>query len=189
MKNALIVTPTEKSAASFTEILREVSIETAAVSPTCADARRKLIERDFDMVLINAPLRDESGESLARHVAGKGISQVFLVVASVHFNAVSAACENDGILTISKPMDKSVFWAMLKFAKAAHSRITRVQTENSKLKQKIEDIRIVDRAKCLLISYLNMREDEAHRYIEKQAMDTRNTKRIVAEGVLKTYEN
>jgi len=51
------------------------------------------------------------------------------------------------------------------------------------------DIRIIDRAKCLLISYLNMSEQEAHRYIEKQAMDMRLTKRMIAEGIIKTYEN
>jgi response regulator NasT len=33
-----------------------------------------------------------------------------------------------------------------------------------------------------------MKERDAHRYIEKQAMDTRSSKREVAEGILKTYE-
>ena len=187
MENALIITSTEKSAASFTEILNAATVKTIITLSTCAEARRMLLERDFDLVLINAPLKDESGESLARHIATK--TQVILIVSSEHFNAISAVCENDGILTISKPMDKSTLWSALKLAKAVAHRIRRVQSENSKLKQKIEDIRIVDRAKCLLISYLNMREDEAHKYIERQAMDTRSTKREVAEGILKTYEN
>jgi response regulator NasT len=34
-----------------------------------------------------------------------------------------------------------------------------------------------------------MSEQEAHRYIEKQAMDMRSAKRVVAEGILKLYEN
>ena len=57
------------------------------------------------------------------------------------------------------------------------------------LEQKIEDIRIIDRAKCILISHLSMSEPEAHRYIEKQAMDMRLTRRKVAEQILKIYEN
>jgi response regulator NasT len=64
-----------------------------------------------------------------------------------------------------------------------------MQTENEHLRQKIEDIRIVDRAKWILVSYMQMNEKEAHRYIEKQAMDLRTTKREVAEGLLKTYES
>ena len=64
-----------------------------------------------------------------------------------------------------------------------------MQSENRRLVQKLEDIRVVDRAKCMLISYLSMSESEAHKYIEKQAMDKRLTKREIAERILKTYEN
>ena len=53
--------------------------------------------------------------------------------------------------------------------------------------QKIEDIRLIDRAKCLLIAYFRINEQEAHRFIEKQAIDRRMTKRKVAEGILRTY--
>ena len=34
-----------------------------------------------------------------------------------------------------------------------------------------------------------MNEADAHRYIEKLAMDTRQTRREIAESVIKTYEN
>jgi len=102
---------------------------------------------------------------------------------------VSAACEDDGVLVVAKPVNRTVFWSALKLAQASGARIARMKDENSKLKQKIEDIRIVDRAKCILISYLNMSEQESHRYIEKQAMDMRLSKRTIAEGILKTYEN
>ena len=50
------------------------------------------------------------------------------------------------------------------------------------------EIRIVNRAKCLLIEQLKMTEEEAHRYIEKQAMDRCVTKRTVAENILSTYK-
>ncbi|MDR2650244.1 MAG: ANTAR domain-containing protein, partial [Clostridiales bacterium] len=45
------------------------------------------------------------------------------------------------------------------------------------------------RAKCVLISYLAMSEPEAHKYIEKQSMDMQKTKRVIAEGIVRTYEN
>ena len=189
MENALIVSCTATGIAFFTDILSAASIESIVALKSCGEARRLLLERNFDLVIINAPLRDESGESLARHIAVQGVAQVILVVASEYFDAISAICENDGVLTISKPINKAVLWSALKLTRATGSRLKRVQAENSKLKQKIEDIRIVDRAKCILISYLNMNEQEAHRYIEKQAMDMRLTKRIVAEGILKIYDS
>lgn len=189
MDNALIVSSSEKSITFFTEMLSAASIGQIVVLGTCGEARRLLLERDFDLVLINAPLRDESGESLARHIASKGVSQVILVVKSEFFEEVSALTEQSGVLTVAKPMNRTLFWAALRLAKSVGLRLKSMQSENSKLKQKIEDIRIVDRAKCILISHLSMSEQEAHRYIEKQAMDMRTTKRAVAEGILKTYEN
>ena len=189
MESALIVSYTEKGVVFFTEMLNAASVNQIATLGSVGEARRLLLERDFDLVLVNAPLRDESGESFSRHIASKGTSQVILVVKSEYFDAISAVCENDGVLVISKPVNRAVFWSVLKLAGSAQSRLRRMQDENSKLKQKIEDIRVIDRAKCLLISYLNMSEQEAHRYIEKQAMDIRSTKRMIAEGILKTYEN
>ena len=46
----------------------------------------------------------------------------------------------------------------------------------------------MNRAKWLLIEELKMTEQEAHRYIEKQAMDRCVTKRVVAEQILSTYK-
>ena len=53
----------------------------------------------------------------------------------------------------------------------------------------MDEIRVVNRAKWVLIEYLHMNEAQAHRYIEKQAMDMRLTRREVAESLIKTYES
>ncbi len=189
MESALIVSGSQKGTAFFTEALASASIRQSLAVETCGEARRLLLERVFDLVIINGPLRDETGESFARHVASSGSAQVILLVKSEFYEAVSAVCEGEGVLTVAKPLNRSVFWSALSLARAARNRIKKMQTENTRLKQKIEDIRIVDRAKCILISFMGMSEQEAHRTIEKQAMDTRTTKRTAAEGILKTYEN
>ena len=187
MESALIVSCTEKSASFFFEVVSAVGIRQVSVLNSAGEARRRLLEYDSDLVIVDAPLADESGESFSRHIASKGLSQVILAVKNELFDAVSAVCENDGVLTISKPVNREVFWSALSLARSTQSRLRRIQAEDSKLKQKIEDIRIVNRAKWILISYLNLSEQEAHRFIEKQAMDLRSTKRAIAEEILRTY--
>jgi len=189
MENALIVSCTGKTAALFTEMLNEISINQITVLKSAGEARRLIMEQDFDLVIVNSPLEDESGESLSRHIVSQSRSQVILTVKKEDFDAVSAVCEGDGVLTISEPVNREIFRAAVSLARSTGNRIRRIQTENIQLKQKIEDIRVIDRAKCLLISYLNLSEQEAHRFIEKQAMDLRCSKRVIAEGVLKTYAN
>ena len=43
--------------------------------------------------------------------------------------------------------------------------------DNSELKLKLRDLKLITYAKSLLITEKGMTEDEAHRYIEKTAMD------------------
>lgn len=189
MNSALIISYSEKSINYLTDILHEASVDNITTISNAGEARRLLIEKDFDLCVVNAPLPDEFGENLARNIATKGISEVILLVKADIYEDVAAKTEDFGVITIAKPISKTLLWNALKLAKVTHSKIMAVQNENKKLIQKIEDIRVIDRAKCILISHLSMTEPEAHRYIEKQAMDMRSTRREVSEEILKTYEN
>ncbi len=105
-----------------------------------------------------------------------------------YYEEVSTLVEDYGVITVAKPINRSMLWFSLKMAKASHNRMQKIQKENTKLVERIEDIKIVSRAKSVLISYLNMTEQEAHKHIEREAMDGRLTRRAVAEGVLKLYD-
>ena len=189
MESALIVSKAGKGSAFFTELLHAASVNYIITLSSCGEARRFLLERNFDLIIVNEPLSDESGENFSRYIASQGISQVILVVGSEYVDAVSTTCEKEGILVIAKPINKSIFWSAISLAKSAQNHIKRLQFDTAHLTQQIESIRLVSRAKWILMSYMKMNEQEAHRYIEKQAMDTRLTKRIIAEGILRAYDN
>ncbi|MDR0947621.1 MAG: ANTAR domain-containing protein [Ruminococcus sp.] len=55
--------------------------------------------------------------------------------------------------------------------------------------KKLSDIKHIDRAKWVLAKYLNLTESEAHRYIQKNAMDRRKPQIEIAKDILRTYEN
>ncbi len=189
MESALIVSYSENSTEFLRKMLEEASLTDISAISNAGEARRLMIEKDFDLYIVNAPLPDEFGESLARSIAAKGTGEVILIVKSELFDEVSDRVEESGVITIAKPISKTLLWNAIKMASVTHTRIKAIQNENKKLIRKIEDIRVVDRAKCILISHLSLTEPEAHRYIEKQAMDMRLTRRKVAEEILKIYEN
>jgi len=188
MDSALIVSHSKKVAESLAEMLAQASVMNVTTISSGGEARRLLIEKDFDLYIVNTPLPDESGESLALDFASKGISVVILIVKAELYDEVSERVEDYGVITLAKPISRSLFWNALKLAIAAHKKIKEYHSENKKLIQKIEDIRIIDRAKCILISLFSLTESEAHRYIEKRAMDMRMTRRKVAEEILKKYD-
>ncbi len=53
----------------------------------------------------------------------------------------------------------------------------------------LTDQQIIDRAKLMLITRLSMTEPEAHRFIEKSAMNRCVKKRVIAEGILRVYDD
>ena len=130
MKNALIVSNTEKNAAVFTAMLNAASVDCIDIVQSCGGARRLLLDREFDLMIVIAPLFDESGVEFSRQIAAKGMAQVILLVEDTHLDAVTAACENDGVLTIPLPVNKDVFRMTLSLLKSIRNRITRLQSEN-----------------------------------------------------------
>ena len=189
MESGLIIASTEKSFASIADLLRAHFISDFVYARSGGEGRRVLLEREYNLVFISAPLPDESGEDLARQIASSEVSQVILAVKSEIFESVSSVCEGNGVLTIAKPINREILRQALGLAKTMHARFLRFRSENEDLKQKIENIRIIDRAKNILISSCKMSEHEAHRYIEKKAMDTRTSKHAVSERIIYDYEN
>ena len=92
MDSVLIVSCSEKGTEFIRDMLSASDFHQVAALQSCGEARRLFLQRSFDLVIVNAPLRDESGENFSREIACKGLSQVMLVVKSEYFDAVSAIC-------------------------------------------------------------------------------------------------
>jgi response regulator NasT len=56
--------------------------------------------------------------------------------------------------------------------------------ELARLRKNLSEVRTITRAKIRLIQTRQMTEEEAHYYLEKEAMDRSLTKREVAEEIL-----
>lgn len=188
MESVLLVSSSEKAGESLTQLLRTASYGDITELRSGTAARRALLDASFDLILINTPLSDEFGHELSITAAQSGSAGVILIVKSELADDVSAKVEEFGILVVPKPVGRALFYQALKLISATRRRILNLKQENVKLQKKIEEIRLVDRAKCVLIQHLHFTEAQAHRYIEKQAMDLRVTRREVAENILKTYE-
>ena len=151
------------------------------------DARRKIVETSFDIVLINAPLPDDFGTQLASDICGRSDAGVLMFVASELFQEVSEQATERGILTLPKPTSTQMITHFLRVLCAVRERTRRMEEKQASVEEKIQEIRLVNRAKWALIQCLGMAEEEAHRYLEKQAMDHRISKREAALQILATY--
>ena len=183
-----MVTPNPTDLDWFREDLAKLNIEEIAHSGTSSEARRYLIERTVDLLVINAPLSDENGLRLAVDTIGDKANQVILMVRREYAEDVAAKVEDYGIFTVEKPISHAAFWLALKMTNAAFNRTRSFISENDRLKKSLADIRLVSRAKCLLIEKLGFSEEAAHRELERMAMDARLGKAEIANEIIKRYE-
>ena len=189
MRKVLIISHSPQSVQALSELLTDEENTQISVSENATVARKMVKQNRYDLICINAPLSDETGVELTASVARSTDSCVVIIVPQKSFESISSVLIPHGVLVVSKPINKQSFQHYIKFSECFRERILRFSEDSEKLKNIVEDMKIINRAKCLLISCLNMSEQQAHRYIEKQAMDLRISKYQIAKQVIKTYEN
>ena len=113
----------------------------------------------------------ETGVELAMYAAEKYTSGILLTVQNKYADIIAQKVEPYGVLVVGKPIVKAFFNQAVKFAEVTKNRVVSLKEENAHLQLKLEEMKIINRAKCVLIQYLSMSEVQAHKYIEKQAMD------------------
>lgn len=93
-----------------------------------------------------------------------------------------------GAVVLTLPVQPVSLLQAIRVTSEMNAKLRALGSENERLRSELSDMKLVYRAKCALIEYLGMTEREAHRYIEKQSMDGRVSRRETALRILKIYE-
>ena len=156
-------------------------------SESVAAARRELLARNYDFVIICAPLPDDYGTQFAIDVCSRADSVALLLLRADAYGQINAKVCPYGVFTLQLPVSTQSLKQGLGWMAAARERLRRLEKKTTSIEDKMEEIRLVNRAKWILIEQLKMTEAEAHRHIEKQAMDRCVSKKEIAFGIINTY--
>ena len=148
------------------------------------DAVRLVDLHGPDVAVLAFGLGDGDGVEAARQVMSARPCALVLLTSRTDAGvaAQAAAAGIGGFL--AKPLRAEELGPALDLAVSHFRDLEAVRRENESLRRKLESRRLIDRAKALLIERLNLTEPEAHRRIQKVAMDTRRTMVDVAQSVL-----
>ena len=181
--SVLVVTKDSKLSQNMSAMLIPPLFETDVLSDF-NEARRRISERSYNIILVD--YAEGEGSDFATD-ASEGLSTILLLTPPSLFEEVSYRVEGYGIIAITNPFDQFYFYNMIKAAIAVQYKVQVLSSQTTKLKVKMEEIKQVNRAKMLLMQNMSMTEQEAHRYIEKEAMDGGLKKTAVAEKIIRTY--
>ena len=148
-----------------------------------SEARRELLERSFDIVLVNWP-SDAEGKKLALEAAEKGKSAVLLMADRSHYDDIYFDVVSFGVFCIPKQINGAEFAGAMRMVCSGVEKVLGEKKKQLSVSDKMAEIRLVNKAKWALIEKKGMSEDEAHKYVEKYAMDQRISKKEAAERIL-----
>ncbi len=149
-----------------------------------ATARRHILERYYDLVVVCAPMPDETGEEFVLDTAERCNASVLLVVPQEVYEDALDHVTDHGVLVVSKADPPSHIDKAIRLLTAMQNRLHMLEKKTLTVEEKMEEIRIVSKAKILLVEKKKMTEDEAHRYIGKMAMDHGVSRKRIAEQLI-----
>ncbi len=182
----LLVSSSKNFSLGITDALSHESYEVEIID-TIAKAKRLVIDKDFDIIIINSPLVDDFGLNFAIDEAIRNISGILMFVKPELESEVYYKTYEYGILTLTKPTSSGVLLQSLRLLGTTIIKRESLYTKPTDIKSKLEEIKIINNAKLLLIEHKHISEDEAHRYLEKRAMNLRVTKLKVAREIIDEY--
>lgn len=185
MRRVLIAGKNEQVCENIVTLLSEQDVRT--VSVTDGVHMRSVDVSLFDVVIISTPLADEFGLDLAAELRSRTRAALIVLTKSEIADEVQNKIKFTGAFVIGRPCGKSALLQAIRFADVAGESLKRLEEENEQLERQLEDVRVISRAKVCLMQYLSLTEEQAHRHIQKQAMDMRRTQRAVAEDILRMY--
>jgi len=184
--SVLLVSSSPKFNDSVSPLLPRSQFFPVAYASSASGAKRELSEKEYDIIIVNSPLKDEFGTRFSSIASDKG-SVVLLLVKSDEAGEVRSRVTSQGVFTLEKPVSASSFERAVLWLTAARERLRKAQEVTLSVEEKMAEIRLVNRAKWALIENEGMTENEAHRYIEKQAMDRCVSKAAVAGEIISRY--
>lgn len=183
----LIVSATGSFTSAFAALLPEARYSPVDTVSSVNSAKRVLAEKAYDFVIINTPLPDDAGIRFAIDTCTAKQSAVLLLVKNDMLADTHDKVAEYGVFTLPKPIPKASLALALNWMESTRERLRQFEKKSLSIEDKMAEIRLVNRAKWFLINELHMSEPDAHRYIEKQAMDRCVSKKCIAEEIIKTY--
>jgi response regulator NasT len=125
-----------------------------------------------DLYLFDIEMPTLDGLAAALQLAGDGLRRPVVIVTGVDDpNLVERSIASGVSAYLTKPIDTRELDAAIKLAAARHAEFEALEAEVEKTQQALEDRKLVERAKGLLMSALQLSEQDAFRRLQITARE------------------
>ena len=151
------------------------------------EAERKLAQLDPALVVWQCDAPGLPALRQCVRLAESSEAVFLLLVRPGTYEAVWQFVQAAGICVMSWPAPQEVFRQTLRNLLLLKKSLRAMQEKTDQLQSQLQDMKRIQKAKSLLMNQLGMSEADAHRWIEKAAMDRCVKKREIAETIIRMY--
>ena len=138
---------------------------------------------DIVLMDINMPVFD--GLGAAESILSEKLAGSVIIISGYSDRANIARAAHAGVAGwIVKPVEKQQLLPVLEIAAVDVLRLEKLRAENAQLLQKLDDLKLVDRAKALLAEQRSVSESEAYRQMQVLAMEKRCSIAAIAKRIV-----
>ncbi len=187
--NALIVSSFKKFFTLTSPYLSGCGLDEILFASSISEAQKLLMTKDISVIIINTPLSDGLGLDFATECADKRFYAVLLFSKEELFSRMTEKASPHGIFTLSEKTDSATLSEALLLLISTGRKLYKLESTEEEEISKVEEFKVFSRAKMILISSFGMSEEQAHKYIERRAMESRRTKIEIAQSIINSYGN
>lgn len=171
------------------EMLTEAGYEVVGQAADGQEAIDLAIEHRPDLVVMDVKMPRLDGLSAAERIGAERLAPVLMLTAFSQRDLVDRARDAGVMGYVVKPFSALDLPPAIDIAVARWTQFTSLEAEIADLGERLETRKLVDRAKGVLMTKLEISEPEAFRWLQKTAMDRRLGMREVASAVIESMSS
>lgn len=174
---------------SFNEVIKDIfPTFIYTYCDNVANGQRLVLENNYDFIIINAPIKEEVGHQFAIECSVNKTNIVLYVIHEELYNKYNEIMTKNGVYVLTKPLSKRQLMQSINHLICTREKMRLYENKIHSMDARIRQIKLINQAKCLLMSVRVMSEEQAHHYIEKYAMDHCISKNEAALLIVNKYK-
>ena len=137
-----------------------------------------------DLAILDIKMPGGDGLTAAAEITADRLAAVLVLTAFSQRELIDRAREAGALAYLVKPFQRNDLVPAMELAIGRFEEMKALEDENKDLEERLETRKVVDRAKGKLMDELDMKENDAFRWVQRRAMDERTSMRDVAQRVL-----
>ena len=171
----------------FADILPDLGHQVVAVASTGKELVAACREQSPDLIITDIRMPDGDGLQAAKQVASERFTPVILFTAFHDSANLEQAADAHVFAYLVKPIDQSQLESAIAIAWQRFEEFEGLRQQASNLRQALEDRKVIERAKGILMKQRQMDEDQAFRKLQKMSRDENRKLAEVANMIVLTF--